>query len=72
MFTIHSTEYGRSGNHFENGQSVRVRFQERAGIDWADRVIAVSTPFKNEVMWVYDVPDWKLAVVHNGVNVHNY
>ena len=72
VFTIHSTEYGRSGNYFGNGQSVRVRFQERAGTEWADRVIAVSTPLKNEVMWMYNVPDGKLSVVHNGVNVHNY
>jgi glycosyltransferase involved in cell wall biosynthesis len=72
VFTIHSTEYGRSGNYFGNGQSVRVRFQERAGTDWADRVIAVSTPLKNEVMWMYNVPDWKVWVIHNGVNVHNY
>ncbi len=72
VFTIHSTEYGRSGNHFGNGQSVRVRCQEQAGTEWADRVIAVSTPLKNEVMWMYNVPDGKLSVVHNGVNVHNY
>jgi glycosyltransferase involved in cell wall biosynthesis len=72
VFTIHSTEYGRSGNHFGNGQSVRVRSQERSGVEWADRVIAVSTPLKNEVMWMYNVPDWKVSVVHNGVNVHNY
>ena len=72
VFTIHSTEYGRCGNNFGGGQSARVRFQERAGTDWADRVIAVSTPLKNEVMWMYDVPDWKVSVAHNGVNVHNY
>ncbi len=72
VFTIHSTEYGRCGNNFGNGQSARVRSQERAGTDWADRVIAVSTPLKNEVKWMYNVPDWKVAVVHNGVNVHNY
>ena len=72
VFTIHSTEYGRSGNYFGNGQSVRVRDQERAGTESADRVVAVSTPLKNEVMWMYNVPDWKLSVVHNGVNVHNY
>jgi len=72
VFTIHSTEYGRSGNAFGNGQSVRVRCQERAGTDWADRVIAVSNALKGEVMWMYNAPDWKVAVVHNGVNVHNY
>jgi len=72
VFTIHSTEYGRCGNNFGGGQSVRVRYQERAGTEWADRVIAVSTPLKNEVMWMYNVPDWKVSVAHNGVNVHNY
>lgn len=72
VFTIHSTEYGRCGNNFGNAQSARVRFQERAGTEWADRVIAVSNALKGEVMWLYNVPDWKISVVHNGVNVHNY
>jgi glycosyltransferase involved in cell wall biosynthesis len=72
VFTIHSTEYGRSGNAFGDGQSVRIRLQERAGMDWADRVIAVSGALKSEVQWMYNVPDWKVSVVHNGVNVHNF
>ncbi len=72
VFTIHSTEYGRCGNNFFGGQSARVRMQERAGTDWADRVVAVSHSLRNEVMWMYNVPDWKISVVHNGVNVHNY
>jgi len=72
ILTVHSTEYGRCGNHFCNGQSERVRFQERAGIYWADRVIAVSCSLKHELQWLYQVPDWKTSVVYNGVNVHNY
>ena len=42
VLTMHSTDYGRSGNVFHGGQSERVRHQERAGTYWADRVIAVS------------------------------
>jgi glycogen synthase len=72
VFTIHSTEYGRCGNHFYNGQSERVRFQERAGCQWAHRVIAVSRALQREVEWMYEVPDGKISVVYNGVNVRNY
>lgn len=72
VFTIHSTEYGRCGNNFGGGQSARIRDHERAGTEWADRVIAVSNSLKNEVRWMYGLPEWKVAVVNNGVNVHNY
>ncbi|MGB9457326.1 MAG: glycosyltransferase family 4 protein [Bryobacteraceae bacterium] len=72
VFTIHSTEYGRSGNHFWNGQSARIREQERAGSHWADRVIAVSNALRDEVKWMYEVPDWKISTIYNGVNVRNY
>ena len=68
VLTIHSTEYARSGNAFYNGQSVRIREQERAGIYWADRVIAVSEATKKEIMWMYEVPDRKVSVVGNGVD----
>ncbi|MFY9724429.1 MAG: glycosyltransferase family 4 protein [Bryobacteraceae bacterium] len=72
VFTIHSTEYGRSGNHFWNGQSARIREQERAGSYLADRVIAVSNALRQEVRWMYEVPDWKISTIYNGVNVRNY
>lgn len=72
VFTIHSTEYGRCGNNFGGGESARVRDHERAGTYWADRVIAVSNSLKNEVRWMYNVPDWKVSVINNGVNVHKF
>ncbi|MBN1975525.1 MAG: glycosyltransferase family 4 protein [Sedimentisphaerales bacterium] len=68
VFTIHSTEYGRCGNAFFNGRSVRVREQERAGTYWADKIIAVSQATKEEIMWMYEVPEWKTNVINNGVN----
>jgi glycosyltransferase involved in cell wall biosynthesis len=72
IYTIHSTEYGRSGNCFGNGQSARIREQERAGAYWAGGVIAVSNALKQEVQWMYNVPDWKVSVIYNGVHVHKY
>lgn len=72
VMTIHSTEYGRCGNRFCQGQSDRVRYQERAGTQWADRVITVSRALQSEVQWMYEVPDWKISVVYNGVNVRNF
>ena len=70
VLTMHSTDYGRSGNVFHGGQSERVRHQERAGTYWADRVIAVSHATKNELMWMYETPGSKIDVVYNGVSNH--
>ena len=72
VFTIHSTEYGRCGNNFFGGRCARIRYQERAAGYWADRVIAVSQALKNEIMWMYEVPDWKVSAIYNGVNIHQY
>lgn len=72
VFTIHSTEYGRCGNVFHAGQSHQVREQERAATYWADRVVAVSGALKGEVCWMYEVPGWKVDVVYNAVNPHQF
>ena len=72
VLTIHSTEYGRCGNNFWGGQSSRIRDHERHGTFCADRVIAVSRALKGEVIWMYNLPDWKVDVVYNGVNVHAF
>jgi glycosyltransferase involved in cell wall biosynthesis len=72
VLTMHSTEYGRSGNVFHDGQSAREREQERAGTYWADRVIAVSHATKKELMWIYQIPDSKVSVVYNGVSAHRF
>ena len=51
ILTFHSTEYGRSGNHFGDWWE----FKEISGKEWyggliAKRVTAVSASLKNEVM----------------------
>jgi glycosyltransferase involved in cell wall biosynthesis len=72
VLTMHSTEYGRCGNRFWNGQHQRIRDLERHGTYCADRVIAVSESLKKELMWMYNVPDWKCSMIYNGVPVHRY
>ncbi len=72
ILTIHSTEYGRCGNNFYGGRSAIIREIERAGTYCADRVIAVSQALRNEIMWMYELPDWKVSVAYNGVNLHNF
>jgi glycosyltransferase involved in cell wall biosynthesis len=72
IMTFHSTEYGRCGNHFYNGQPARVRFQERAASDWADRVITVSKSLKKEIMWMYEAPEWKVRPIYNAVNPQHF
>lgn len=72
FLTMHSTEYGRSGNTFPHGRSVRVRAQERAGTYWADRIIAVSHAIRREINWMYEVPESKVHVIYNGVSPHRF
>ena len=72
VLTMHSTEYGRSGNVFWHGLSARIRDHERHGTYCADRVIAVSHALKGELMWMYNLPDWKCWVIYNGVPVSKY
>lgn len=72
VLTIHSTEYGRCGNNFFEGNSARIRDYERHGTYCADSVITVSNNLKNEVMRIYNLPDWKIHVVYNGINYRRY
>jgi len=68
ILTVHSTEYGRCGNNFFGGNSLRIRDHERHGTFCADAVISVSKTLKNEIKWMYNLPDWKVNVIYNGIN----
>jgi glycosyltransferase involved in cell wall biosynthesis len=72
ILTIHSTEYGRCGNTFSGGRSAQVREIERAATYWADRVITVSQTLGNEIKWMYEVPEWKVSAIYNGVSIHHF
>jgi glycosyltransferase involved in cell wall biosynthesis len=62
---VHSTEFDRSGMHVNQ----RVYDIERRGMQSAMRVIAVSQLTKNVIMRRYGVPDGKVDVVYNGVDL---
>jgi glycosyltransferase involved in cell wall biosynthesis len=72
VLTMHSTEYGRNGNRFHAGQSVRVQDHERHGTFCADRVITVSNQLRDEIRWLYQLPEHKTAVIYNGVNASTF
>lgn len=71
ILTIHSTEYGRCGNHLFDGRSSHIRAIEAAGIRNAGRVIAVSKSLKNEMQTLYNVTSDKIDVVYNGIKLAN-
>src|SRR5579871_2400728 len=72
VLTMHSTEYGRNGNRFFAGQSARVQDHERHGTYCADRVITVSNQLRDEIKWLYHLPDHKTQMIYNGVNASNF
>jgi glycosyltransferase involved in cell wall biosynthesis len=72
ILTMHSTEYGRSGNNFYGGRSQRIMDHERHGTYSADRVITVSNALKGEVRWIYSIPDWKASVIYNGISYEQF
>lgn len=60
---VHSTEFDRSGEHVNQ----TIYDIERAGIQRADRVIAVSHFTRNVIISRYGVSAEKVEVVYNGV-----
>lgn len=73
VLTYHSTEYGRNGGVFGDWWE----FDEISNKEWyggyiADRVTTVSTALKNELMWLYNIPEWKIRVVCNGGKVGKF
>jgi glycosyltransferase involved in cell wall biosynthesis len=72
ILTMHSTEYGRCGNNFYGGRAKRIMDHERHGTYVADRVIAVSHTMKGEVQWIYNVPDWKISAIYNGISYEQF
>jgi glycosyltransferase involved in cell wall biosynthesis len=68
VFTYHSTEYGRNGNQHGDWWE----YHEICGKEWyaglvAKQVTTVSNVLREEVMNLYQVPDWKIRVFPNGV-----
>ena len=63
---VHSTEFDRSGEHVNQ----MIYDIERAGMERADKIIAVSHFTRNIIISRYGIPGDKVEVVYNGVE-HN-
>jgi len=72
IWTLHSTQYGRDGNHFHDGGAKAIQNIEWYGSYIADRMIVCSNVMKKEAQWIHRVPDWKIRVIPNGIWAHNF
>ncbi len=70
VFTIHSTEKGRVGLH--SRFSRMINDLEWLGTYEADRIIAVSKEFRQEVKELFNPPDEKLNYIPNGVDIRKF
>lgn len=61
---IHATEFDRAG---DNGNP-KVYKIEREGMEFADRLVAVSQRTKDIAVSQYQIPEEKIEVVHNGIS----
>lgn len=64
---VHSTEFDRSGNNVNQ----RIYDIERAGMQGANRVLAVSMFTKSICVRRYSVPPSKIDVIYNGIEREN-
>lgn len=69
VFTVHSTEFDRSGGF---APQAWIEDIERKGLHGADRVIAVSRYTKRLVQKTYGVDPARVVPVHNGVDVAKF
>jgi glycosyltransferase involved in cell wall biosynthesis len=72
VLTMHSTEYGRGGNHVHEGFARWICDTEAAGCHQADVVISVSSFLAEELQRFYGVPHHKIHIVPNGVAFHHF
>jgi glycosyltransferase involved in cell wall biosynthesis len=68
MLTYHSTEYGRNGNQFASSwEAQEISHREWLGGFEASKVIITTEQFKQEVQNIYQIPDYKISVIPNGI-----
>ncbi len=65
---VHSIEHDRTGGHGYNPVILNI---EQTGTREADRIIAVSNRTKEAIIRDYGVPEEKISVVYNAIDVNN-
>ncbi|MEM7821399.1 MAG: glycosyltransferase family 4 protein [Candidatus Aenigmatarchaeota archaeon] len=72
IFTLHSNQFGRDGNHFHDGTARTITNIEWYGTYIADRIIVCSYAMKEETKWLHRVPEEKIRVIPNGIWVRDF
>lgn len=73
VLTFHSTEYGRNGGSFGGWKEfIEISGIEREMASLAREIITVSKVMKVELMWLYDLPEWKISIIPNGTDPSLY
>lgn len=69
IITYHSTEWGRNGNvHGDWWEAIEISHREWKGGYESDRIIITSNEFKKEVQHLYQIPEYKIDIIANGLN----
>ncbi|MGQ9722117.1 MAG: glycosyltransferase family 4 protein [Candidatus Jordarchaeum sp.] len=73
VLTFHSTEYGRNGNQFGGWWE----YKEISGKEWyaaliCKKITTISQALRKEAMWLYNIPEWKIKVVPNGIEPEKF
>jgi glycosyltransferase involved in cell wall biosynthesis len=67
---VHATEFDRSGS--QSGGNPLIHEIERQGLMMADRIIAVSNITKSIIVRKYGIPEDKIEVVYNAIDVDSF
>src|SRR5512136_1720199 len=66
ILTMHSTEWGRNGNHFGDGVSKEISHREWLGGYESSQIIVTTRRMMDELMWLYSIPKNKISIIPNG------
>ncbi len=72
VFTLHSTQYGRDGNKFNGGIAQDIHNLEWYGTYIANLVTVCTNTMKDEIKWLFRLPEWKVRVVYNAIDYHKF
>ncbi|MDD1752665.1 MAG: glycosyltransferase family 4 protein [Methanotrichaceae archaeon] len=69
ILTMHSTEWGRNGNHFGYGLSKVISHREWLGAYESSKIIVTTKHMMDELMRIYSIPKIKIRIIPNGIVV---
>jgi glycosyltransferase involved in cell wall biosynthesis len=66
---MHSSEWGRNGNHFGYGISKEISHREWLGSYESSNIIVTTRRMMDELMQIYSIPKGKISIIPNGIVV---